>query len=209
METSIHAGEPEEKEEVPTASLGGRSGARKHLSGPCGAQVSEFSLSGKDYSTGAGPEESPRINSAGTWYSRPCGSAAQESSWKSIRGQLAEHIAVNVHGGDRRVAVLGEARLVKARNGNIQRHAAACSEQALDAADSRQIVDGHDGGGAGGSTSRSPGPPPTRLQSASRRGGSVRAQAPNPACICGSLRDDVVGFELGPATKAMRRWPFL
>ena len=34
---------------------------------------------------------------------------------KSIRGQLAEHIAVNVHGGDRRVAVLGEARLVKAR----------------------------------------------------------------------------------------------
>ena len=67
---------------------------------------------------------------------------------QGIGGQAAENFTMNVHGGDGRVAVFGEAGLVESRYGDVLGNAAPRGELAFDNAYGGQIVDGHDCGGA-------------------------------------------------------------
>ena len=89
--------------------------------------------------------------------------------------------------------------LSKPVNGNILRHAAACSEQALDDADSRQIVDGHDGGGAGAvlRDSQARRQSVFKAQVAAEDRSWLKPQIPHASFV--AFQTNVVGFELGPA----------
>ena len=44
---------------------------------------------------------------------------------KGVGRHLAEHVSVHVHGGERRIAIFGQARIVESRNRNILEDTAA------------------------------------------------------------------------------------
>src|SRR5579859_5006912 len=68
---------------------------------------------------------------------------------QGVGGDLAEHVAMNIDGGNGGIAVFGEASFVEAGDGDVFGDAAAGFHQSLDNADGGEIVDGHDRGGAG------------------------------------------------------------